>query len=56
MFGDAGIGVPQLDSSGNIIPEIDMGFAKALGADPNRRGMVAGTDNQVANLHRRCCG
>ena len=22
---------------------------KALGADPNRRGMVAGTDNQVAN-------
>lgn len=49
MFGDAGIGVPQLDSSGNVIPEIDMGFAKALGADPNRRGMVAGTDNQVAN-------
>lgn len=49
MFGDAGIGVPQLDSSGNVIPEIDMGFARALGADPNRRGMVAGTDNQVAN-------
>ena len=49
MFGDAGTGVPQLDSSGNVIPEIDMGFARALGADPNRRGMVAGTDNQVAN-------
>jgi hypothetical protein len=50
MFGDAGIGVPQLDSSGKVIPEIDMGFARALGADPNRRGMVAGTDNQVANV------
>ena len=49
MFGDAGIGVPQLDSSGNVIPEIDYGFAKALGADPNRRGMIAGSDNQVAN-------
>jgi hypothetical protein len=49
MFGDALSGVPQLDSSGNIIPEIDMGFARALGADPNRRGMVAGTDNRVAN-------
>ena len=48
-FGDALSGVPQLDSSGNVIPEIDMGFARALGADPNRRGMVAGTDNQVAN-------
>lgn len=49
MFGDAGIGVPQLDSSGNVIPEIDMGFAKALGADPNRRGMIAGSDNKIAN-------
>jgi len=49
MFGDALSGVPQLDSSGNVISEIDPGFARALGADPNRRGMVAGTDNQVAN-------
>lgn len=49
MFGDASIGVPQLDSSMNVIPEIDMGFARALGADPNRRGMIAGSDNQVAN-------
>jgi len=48
-FGDSSIGLDQLDSSGNIIPEIDMGFAKALGADPNRRGMVAGTENQFAN-------
>ena len=48
-FGDALSGLPELDSSGNVIPEIDMGFARALGADPNRRGMVAGTDNQVAN-------
>ena len=47
MFGDAGIGVPQLDSSGNVIPEIDPGFARALGADPNRRGEVAGTRNRV---------
>ena len=30
MFGDASIGVPQLDSSMNVIPEIDMGFARAL--------------------------
>ena len=48
-FGDSSIGLDQLDSSGNIIPEIDMGFAKALGADPNRRGMVEGSDNQTAN-------
>tara|TARA_Y100000385_G_scaffold103792_1_gene107339 strand:- start:7498 stop:11871 length:4374 start_codon:yes stop_codon:yes gene_type:complete len=49
MFGDAGIGIPQLDSSGNVIAEIDPGFARALGADPNRIGEVAGTDNRVAN-------
>jgi hypothetical protein len=48
-FGDSSVGLDQLDSDGNIIPEIDMGFAKALGADPNRRGMVAGTENQFAN-------
>ena len=48
-FGYPTLGVPQLDSNMNVIPEIDYGFAKALGADPNRRGMVAGTDNQVAN-------
>ena len=48
-FGDSSIGLDQLDSKMEVIPEIDYGFAKALGADPNRRGMVAGTENQFAN-------
>ena len=42
-------GIPQLDSSGNVIPEIDFGFAKALGENPQLLSQVAGTDNRVAN-------
>jgi len=42
-------GIPQLDSSGNVIPEIDFGFAKALGENPQIVSQVAGTDNRVAN-------
>ena len=47
-FGDSSVGVDQLDSSGNVIPEIDMGFAKALGANPNLTGQVKGSENQTA--------
>ena len=43
-------GIPQLDSSGNVIPEIDFGFARALGENPQQLSQITGTDNQVANV------
>ena len=42
-------GIKQLDTSGNALPEIDYGFAKALGENPNYNSIVSGSDNQVAN-------
>ena len=42
-----GTGVPQLDSNMNVIGEVDPGFAKYLGADPNLVANVPGSgDNK----------